>query len=54
MAANAPMTNGVSLLREPGCGKTMIALALAKTIKATFYALSPDHINQKFVGESEK
>ena len=48
------MTNGVLLFGDPGCGKTVIAQAMAKAIKASFYALSPSLIKQKFVGESEK
>ena len=52
--ANGPTTNGVLLFGEPGCGKTVIAQALAKAIQATFYGLSLAQINRKYVGESEK
>ena len=52
--ANGPTTNGVLLFGEPGCGKTVIAQALAKAIQANFYGLCPAQINRKYVGESEK
>jgi len=44
---------GVLLLGPPGCGKTLIARAVAHETEATFYAVNGPEIVHKFYGESE-
>lgn len=44
---------GVFMHGQPGCGKTLIARAVANETDATFYTLSGPEIMHKFYGESE-
>mmetsp|Transcript_1865 Transcript_1865/g.2844 ORF Transcript_1865/g.2844 Transcript_1865/m.2844 type:complete len:661 (+) Transcript_1865:51-2033(+) len=43
---------GVLLFGPPGCGKTMLARALASTAGARFLCISPSSLLRKFVGET--
>jgi transitional endoplasmic reticulum ATPase len=45
---------GVLLYGPPGCGKTLIARAVAHETEAKFYSINGPEIIHKFVGESEK
>lgn len=47
-------TSGVLLYGPPGTGKTMLAKSVSKMCKCTFVSVSPDRIESKFVGESNK
>ncbi len=44
---------GVFMYGPPGCGKTLIARAVANETEATFFTLSGPEIMHKFYGESE-
>jgi transitional endoplasmic reticulum ATPase len=44
---------GVLLHGPPGCGKTLIARAIAHETQASFYAVSGPEVIHKFYGESE-
>lgn len=44
---------GVLLYGPPGCGKTLIARAIAHETEASFYSISGPEIIHKFYGESE-
>jgi transitional endoplasmic reticulum ATPase len=44
---------GVLLLGPPGCGKTLIARAVAHETEANFFAINGPEIIHKFYGESE-
>jgi transitional endoplasmic reticulum ATPase len=44
---------GVLLLGPPGCGKTLIARAVAHETEASFYSVNGPEIIHKFYGESE-
>lgn len=44
---------GILLYGPPGCGKTMIAKAIATECKASFYAVGISDILNMFVGQSE-
>jgi len=44
---------GVLLHGPPGCGKTLIARAIANETEATFYSVSGPEVVHKFYGESE-
>ncbi|MEM0083600.1 MAG: CDC48 family AAA ATPase, partial [Candidatus Nezhaarchaeales archaeon] len=45
---------GVLLYGPPGCGKTLLAKAVANETNAQFYAISGPEIMSKFYGESEE
>ncbi len=45
---------GVLLYGPPGCGKTLLARAVAGEVKATFIRLAASELAQKFVGEGAR
>ena len=47
-------SGGVLLWGPPGCGKTLLAKAVASESKANFIAIKGPELLNKYVGESEK
>lgn len=45
---------GVLLWGPPGCGKTLLAKAVANASRANFIAVKGPELLNKYVGESEK
>jgi len=45
---------GILLFGPPGCGKTLLMKALARTLKSNFYYVKTSDIVSKWYGESEK
>jgi len=45
---------GVLLYGPPGCGKTMIARAIATTLSSSFFSISAASVFQMYLGESER
>lgn len=53
-AFNINSPAGVLLYGPPGCGKTMLAKAVANAAKANFISVKGPELLNKYVGESEK
>jgi ribosome biogenesis ATPase len=51
---NISLPAGVLLYGPPGCGKTLLAKAVANASKANFIAIKGPELLNKYVGESEK
>lgn len=52
MGVDAPA--GILLYGPPGCGKTLLAKAVANASQANFIAIKGPELLNKYVGESEK
>jgi ribosome biogenesis ATPase len=53
-ALNIPVSLGVLLYGPPGCGKTLLAKAVANQAQANFISVKGPELLNKFVGESER
>jgi ribosome biogenesis ATPase len=53
-AFNISSPAGVLLYGPPGCGKTLLAKAVANASKANFISVKGPELLNKYVGESEK
>lgn len=53
-ALNIPVSLGVLLYGPPGCGKTLLAKAIANQAQANFISIKGPELLNKFVGESER
>lgn len=53
-ALNIPASLGVLLYGPPGCGKTLLAKAVANQAQANFISVKGPELLNKFVGESER
>jgi ribosome biogenesis ATPase len=53
-ALNIPVSLGVLLYGPPGCGKTLLAKAVANQAQANFISIKGPELLNKFVGESER
>ena len=53
-ALNISSPAGVLLYGPPGCGKTLLAKAVANASKANFISVKGPELLNKYVGESEK
>lgn len=51
---NVPLSAGLLLYGPPGCGKTMLAKAIANAAKASFITVKGPELLSKYVGESEE
>ena len=49
-----PLRGGVMLYGPPGCGKTLIAKAIANEASLNFISVAGPELKDKYVGESEK
>jgi transitional endoplasmic reticulum ATPase len=54
VAAGLPVGAGVLLYGPPGCGKTMLAKAVASSCHCNFIAISGPELLQMWLGESER
>ena len=53
-AMGLSVPSGVLLFGPPGCGKTMVAKAIAASSGASFISIKGPELLNKFVGESER
>jgi ribosome biogenesis ATPase len=51
---HVPLSAGLLLYGPPGCGKTMLAKAIANAAKANFITVKGPELLSKYVGESEE
>lgn len=51
---NDDLLEGVLLFGPPGCGKTLIAKAIASSSNASFISIKGPELLNKYVGESER